>query len=347
MTAFVDEVRTQFGVEPICRVLTEHGVPIAPSTYYAAKARPVSARATRDAGLAQEIHRVFGDRDLGRGLAGARKVWHLLKRDPGVAARFGPVARCTVERLMREQGLQGMRRGPRKVRTTTPDPCAHRPPDLVNRDFHAAAPNRLWVVDFTYVPTWSGMAFTAFVTDVCSRRIVGWRTASRMPTELPLDALEMALWTRARNGEDVTGVIQHSDAGAQYTAIRYAERLADAGAVASIGSVGDSFDNALAESVIGLYKNECVKPDGPFRTVDDLELATLSWVHWFNTSRLHSSIGYLTPVEFEEQHYRQINSQPQPLPGELALHQTRGDSALGQVFADELVAVLVRRALPR
>jgi putative transposase len=274
----------------------------------------------RDAGLGREIVRVFGDRELGRGLAGARKVWHLLKRDPDIATRFGPVARCTVERLMREQGLQGMRRGHKKIRTTVPDANTPRPPDLVQRDFTAAAPNRLWVVDFTYVPTWAGMAFTAFVSDVCSRRIVGWRTASRMPTELPLDALEMALWTRARNGEDVTGVIQHSDAGAQYTAIRYAERLADAGAIASIGSVGDSFDNALAESVIGLYKNECVKPDGPFRTVDDLELATLSWVHWFNTSRLHSSIGYRTPVEAENDYYAQINSEQQPLIGELALH---------------------------
>ena len=293
---------------------------IAPSTYYAAKSRSPSARAVRDSGLGEEIWRVFHDRDLGRGLAGARKVRHLLKRDATIEARFGPVARCTVERLMRDMGLQGMRRGPRRVRTTIPDPAAPRPSDLVNRDFHAEAPNRLWVVDFTYVPTWSGMAFTAFVSDVCSRRIVGWRTATRMPTELPLDALEMALWTRARNGEDVTGVIQHSDAGSQYTAIRYTERLAEAGVIASIGTVGDSYDNALAESVIGLYKNECVKHDGPFRTVDDLELATLSWVHWFNTARLHSSIDYLTPVEFEEQYYRQINPQPQPQPGELALH---------------------------
>lgn len=320
MTAFIDIHKDAFGVEPICAVLSEHGVKIAPSTYYASRVRPPSARTVRDTGLGEEIWRVFHDRDLGRGLAGARKVWHLLARDPSIAERFGPVARCTVERLMRQMGLQGARRGLRRVRTTMADASAARPADLVQRHFHAEAPNRLWVVDFTYVPTWSGMAFTAFVSDVCSRRIVGWRTASRMPTELPLDALEMALWTRARNGEDVTGVIQHSDAGAQYTAIRYAERLADAGAIASIGSVGDSYDNALAESVIGLYKNECVKPDGPFRTVDDLELATLSWVHWFNTARLHSSIGYATPVEFEAEYYRQINSQQQPLPGEPALH---------------------------
>ena len=325
MIAFIDEHRQEFGVEPICQVLREQGVGIAPSTYYAAKARPPSARTVRDEGLAQEIARVFHDRELGRGLAGARKVWHLLQRDPDIEARFGKVARCTVERLMREQGLQGMRRGGKKVRTTVADDCAQRPPDLVERDFTAEAPNRLWVVDFTYVPTWAGMAFTAFVTDVCSRRIVGWRTASRMPTELPLDALEMALWTRAREGRTdadgrLEGLIQHSDAGSQYVAFRYTERLTAAGAVASIGTVGDSFDNALAESVIGLYKNECVKHDGPFRTVDDLELATLSWVHWFNHQRLHSSIGYLTPVEFEEQYYRQNNPRPQPLSGELALH---------------------------
>lgn len=257
MTAFIDEVREEFGVEPICRVLTEHGVPIAPSTYYAVKSRPPSARSVRDEGLAQEIARVFGARELGRGLAGARKVWHLLKRDPDVEARFGPVARCTVERLMREQGLQGMRRGPKKVRTTTPDDSAARPPDLVKRDFTAEAPNRLWVVDFTYVPTWAGMGFTAFVSDVCSRRIVGWRTASRMPTELPLDALEMALWTRARNGEDVTGVIQHSDAGSQYTAIRYAERLADAGAIASIGTVGDSLLTGYSVTVEREIRSYC------------------------------------------------------------------------------------------
>ena len=193
-------------------------------------------------------------------------------------------------------------------------------PDHVKRDFHADRPNALWVVDFTYVPTWSGMAFTAFVTDVFSRRIVGWRTTDAMPTELPLDALEMALWVRDQAGQSVDGVIHHSDAGSQYTAIRYAERLADAGAVASIGTVGDSFDNALAETVIGLYKTECVKIDGPFRTVDELELATLSWVHWFNENRLHSALDYLTPLETEEKYYRENTSQTQPRPGELALH---------------------------
>lgn len=315
---FVDDHKARFGVEPICRVLCEHGVKIAPSGYYAAKTRPPSARAVRDAELTTAIRQVFDDREKGRGVAGARKVWHLLRRD-GVL-----VARCTVERLMRAARLQGARRGRRFV-TTRPDAAAMRPPDLVGRDFHASAPNRLWIVDFTYVPTWSGMAFTAFVSDVFSRRIVGWRTASSMPTQLPLDALEMALWTRARAGQcddqgRLDGLVHHSDAGSQYTAIRYAERLADAGAVASIGSVGDSYDNAMAESVIGLYKTECVRHDGPFRGVDDLELATLSWVHWFNTNRLHSALAYATPVEHEQDYYRQITSQQQPLPGEPALH---------------------------
>ncbi len=205
---FIDDHRDRFGVEPICRVLTEHAVGIAPSGYYAFKTRPASARAVADAELIVQIERVFWGRTLGRGISGARKVWRLLARE-GIV-----VARCTVERLMRQQGLRGIRRGKQFV-TTRPDSSASRPPDHVQRCFRADRPNELWVVDFTYVPTWSGMAFTAFVTDVYSRRIVGWRTMGRMPTELPLDALEMALWVRNRAGHDVTGVIQHSDAGAQ------------------------------------------------------------------------------------------------------------------------------------
>lgn len=313
MIAFIADHKDRFGVEPICRVLTEHGVKIAPSTYYAARTRPASARALRDAQLVEHIEQVFWDRSKGRGISGARKIWRLLARED-IA-----VARCTVERLMRQQGLRGIRRGKQFV-TTRPDDAAARPPDRVERQFTAAAPNQLWVVDFTYVPTWSGMAFTAFVTDVYSRRIVGWRTTNRMPTELPLDALEMALWVRDRAGQAVDGLIHHSDAGSQYTALRYSERLADVGALASIGSVGDSYDNAMAESVVGLYKNECVKIDGPFRTVDELELATLSWVHWFNENRLHSSIGYQTPLEAEQAYYRQNQPRRQPLPGELTLH---------------------------
>ncbi len=310
---FIDAHRDRFGVEPICRVLTEHEVKIAPSTYYAAKKRPASARAVCDEQLKDTITAVHADRLKGRGVAGARKVWHHLRRDDV------PVARCTVERLMRELGLRGVVRGKTFV-TTRPDAQASRPSDLVCRDFTAAAPNRLWVVDFTYISTWSGMVFTAFVTDVFSRRIVGWRTAASMPTELPLDALEMALWTRARIGESIDGLVHHSDAGSQYTSIRYAERLADAGALASIGTVGDSYDNAMAESTIGLYKTEMVRREGPWRGVDDLEYATLNWVHWFNTNRLHSAIGYLPPIEYEQQYYRQTNPQQQTPLGELALH---------------------------
>ncbi len=289
---FIDAHRDRFGVEPICRVLTEHDCKIASSTYYAAKTRPASARSISDEALLIEIVRVHSDPTIGRGLYGCRKVWHQLRREGH------PVARCTVERLMRTSGLRGVSRGKRFV-TTRPDPAATRPPDLVERDFTATAPNRLWVVDFTYVPTWSGLVFTAFVSDVFSRRIVGWRTAASMPTELPLDALEMALWTRTRTGQGVGGLVHHSDAGSQYTSIRYANRLLDAGALASIGTVGDSYDNAMAESTIGLYKTELVHHEGPWRGVDDLELATLGWVHWFNETRLHSSIGHVPPVEFE------------------------------------------------
>ena len=239
--------------------------------------------------------RVHSDRDAGRGLYGARKVWHHLRREGH------QVPRCQVERLMRQAGLRGVRRG-RQFITTRTDEKAARPPDLVDRDFTATAPNRLWLVDFTYVATWSGMKFTAFVSDAYSRRIIGWRTANSMPTDLPLDALEMALWTRA--GKPLDGLVHHSDAGSQYTSIRYTDRLAEAGALASIGSVGDSYDNAQAESLIGLYKTECIHHEGPWRGCDDLELATLSWVHWFNETRLHSSIGHVPPVEYETAYYR-------------------------------------------
>ena len=216
---------------------------------------------------------------------------------------------------MREAGLAGVRRGARR-RTTIADLTALRPGDLVDRVFQADRPNRLWVVDFTYASTWQQTAYTAFVIDVFSRRIVGWRVASSMPAELPLDALEMALHTRARAGQSVAGVVHHSDAGAQYLAIRYTERLADAEALPSIGSVGDSYDNALAESTIGLYKTECVNFEGPWHTVEELELATLLWVDWYNTSRLHGSIGDIPPIEYEQNYQQQHdNARQQPLPG--------------------------------
>lgn len=313
VVAFIDEHKQAFGVEPICRVLCAHGVKIAPSTYYAHHARPPAPRTIRDQALGDAIERIYRDRQLGRALAGVRKMWRLLRRDREVSKQFGPIARCTVARLMRARGLAGVRRGKPPITTRPRKAVSERASDLVKRHFQAAKPNQLWVVDLTYVITWETMAFTAFVTDVYSRRIVGWRTATRMPTELPLDALEMALWIRARAGHTdphgrLDGLVHHSDAGSQYTALRYVERLADAGALASIGTVGDSYDNALAESTNGLYKAECVYHDGPFRTVQQLEFATADWVAWFNTARLHSSINYLTPIEFEAAYYTALAS---------------------------------------
>jgi putative transposase len=318
---FIEVHKARFGVEPICRVLTGHGVKIAPSTFYAARGRPPCARARHDAVVLEHVRRVHQSPMIGRRLYGSRKVFRELERERcrGEHAELGHVPRCQVERLMRVNGLRGVRRGRRFI-TTRPDTKASRAEDRVNRRFRTEAPNRLWVVDFTYVATWAGTVFSAFVIDVYSRRIVGWRTAPTMPTALPLDALEMALWTRAQADELVNGLIHHSDAGSQYTSILYTERLADAGAVASIGSVGDSFDNALAESTIGLYKTECIHHEGPWRGVDDVELATLNWVWWFNNIRLHSAIGYIPPVEHEHAYYRHNNPQPQPCLGEPALH---------------------------
>jgi putative transposase len=271
-----------FGVEPICTVLE-----IAPSTYYAAKQRRPCARRLRDAELTVEIHRVF---DANYQVYGARKVWRQLNRE-GIT-----VARCTVERLMARAGLAGRVRG-RKRRTTIPADVAARPGDLVERKFRATAPNQLWIADITYVATWAGFAYTAFVTDVFSRRIIGWRTSTTLRADLALDALEMALWTRSSN--DLTGLVHHSDRGVQYLSIRYSERLALEGAVTSVGSRGDSYDNAMAESVNAFYKAELITMQGPWRNVDDVELATLSWVHWWNTRRLLAPIGNIPPVEFE------------------------------------------------
>lgn len=309
MSAFIDAHADRFGVEPICRVPTEHGCPIAPSTYYAARRRPPSARARRDAELLVDIEWVHAGSG---GRYGARKVYHQLRRDGA------PVARCTVERLLRARGLTGVRRG-RGVRTTRPDAAAARPSDLVHRDFTAPAPNRLWVVDFTYVATWTGFVYVAVAIDVFSRMIVGWRVARTMRTELPLDALDMALWHRGRAGQDVTALVHHSDAGSQYTSIRYTQRLLDTGLRASVGSVGDSYDNALAESVIGLYKAELVYWDGPWKGADDLELATLTWVDWFNRTRLHSALGHRPPAEVEAEYYRHNQPAEQPLAGQPTL----------------------------
>jgi putative transposase len=301
---FIDDHKNRFGVEPVCRVLKDHGVKIAPSTYYAAKKRSVSARTISDAHWEETIEAVFNDRLKGRRVAGYRKMHVYMLRDGH------QISRRTTARIMRKLGLKGAVRGGYKVVTTTPDKTATRPPDLVNRDFTAPAPNRLWLVDFTYVPTWEGTGFTAFVEDVYAHRIVGWRTYPRMPVELTLDALEMALWIRDRDGFNVTGLIHHSDAGSQYTAIRYAARLQEIGARASIGSVGDSYDNAMAESVIGLYKTECVALDGPFKTITQLELATCDWVDYYNNHRVHSSIGMTTPVEYEMDYHQTQHNQP-------------------------------------
>ena len=290
----VDGLR--WGVEPICAVLSEQGTPIAPSTYYDRRHHQPSRRALRDEQLKEDINRIHQDN---YGVYGARKVWLTLNRE-GI-----PVARCTVERLMRELGLAGARRGATR-RTTIADPAAARPADLVERQFTSRRPDATWVADFTYVATWSGTVYVAFVLDAFSRRILGWRAATSMRTELVLDALEMAIWARGRQGvTDLTGLVHHSDAGSQYTSIAFTQRLAEAGIAPSVGSVGDALDNALAETEIGLFKTELIHHRGPWRGLDDVELATLEWVDWHNHRRLHSACHDLTPAEYELIHYGQ------------------------------------------
>jgi putative transposase len=263
-----------------------------------------------DEQLKSEIVRVH---EANLGVYGVRKVWRQLNRE-GI-----PVARCRVERLMRQLGLAGAVRG-RVRRTTVSGEVAARPGDLVERDFTAPAPNRLWVADLTYVATWSGFVYVAFVMDVYSRRIVGWRASTSLRADLALDALEQGLWTRARDARDVTGLVHHSDRGVQYLAIRYTERLDAAGAVRSVGSKGDSFDNAAAESLIGLYKTELIRRHGPWRGLDDVELATLEYVEWFNHRRLHGACGDIPPVEYEDNHYRSIAGLTEDIPAEPSLH---------------------------
>ena len=281
MIAYIDAHKDRFGVEPICALL-----PIAPSTYHDAERRPPSARRIRDEELKAGIVRVHVENF---GVYGARKIWRQLRRE-GIG-----VARCTVERLMRELGLEGVRRGKTR-RTTTPDEAIPRPADLVERNFSATRPNELWVADLTYVATWTGFVYVALVVDVFSRFIVGWQSSRSLRTDLAIDALEMAIWRR-RGGLD--GLIHHSDRGSQYLSIRYTERLAEAGAVTSVGSRGDSYDNALAETIIGLYKTELIRRRCPWKGIDDVEYGTLEWVDWFNHRRLLEPIGDVPPAEFE------------------------------------------------
>lgn len=296
MVAFIDAHRDLYGVEPICRQL-----PIAPSMYYEHKARQADPgrrppRLRRDEALIPEICRV---REENFDVYGARKVWRQLRREDFV------VARCTVERLMRSLGLQGVVRG-RKCRTTIGEESAERPLDRVNRQFVATRPNQLWVADFTYVATWSGFVYAAFVIDVFARRIIGWRVARSMSAGLVLDALEQAIWSRS----GIDGVVHHSDRGSQYLSIRYSERLAEAGAQPSVGSVGDSYDNALAETIIGLYKAELIHHRGPWRNIDAVEYATLEWVDWFNNRRLLEPIGNVPPAEFEATYHQSTGQLP-------------------------------------
>jgi putative transposase len=301
---FIDEHKDRrsgqlrWGIEPIAQVLG-----VAPSTYHAAKKRPPSARAVRDDELRPRILRVWEEN---LAVYGADKVWDQLNKDGA------EVARCTVERLMRDMGIQGCRRGRVWVRTTDSDDRLERPADLVERQFRAPAPNRLWVADLTYVKTHSGWVYLAFIIDVFSRMVVGWQASRSLRSDLAIDALEMAVFNRRRGGADLSQLTHHSDRGVQYLSVRYSQRLADNHIVASVGSKGDSFDNAMAESFNGLYKWELIYPKGPWRGLDDVEFATLTYVDWFNQRRLHGEIepgpGFTTPAAFEAAYYRQTVS---------------------------------------
>ena len=293
---YIDAHREAFGVEPICAVLREidpENWTVSPSTCWAAKVRGLSARAVQDA---ERVPRLIGLWEHNFEVYGVRKLWKAARRD-GI-----DIGRDQTARLMRVAGIEGVTRS-RTVRTTRPDSSAARHPDLVKRDFTASRPNELWVTDLTYVPTWAGIAYVCFIIDVFARMIVGWRVASHMRTEMVLDAIEMARWAR---GTSIEGLRCHSDAGSQFTSIRYGERLAEIGAVPSIGTVGDSYDNALAETVNGYYKTELIRgpaQTGPWREVEDVELRTLTWVGWHNNERLHSYCGDIPPAEFEAAFY--------------------------------------------
>ena len=296
MMDFIEESREAFGVEPICKALQ-----FAPSTYYDRRAivrdpERASRRAKSDAAMSSRIDGAWEDN---RKLYGARKIWHVLRRDGQ------DVARCTVERLMRALGIRGVVRGKRVV-TTNPDTSLPCPDDKVNRLFKADRPNKLWVSDFTYVPTWSGTVYVAFVIDVFARRIVGWRVSTSMTTKFVLDALDQAIWQRKTL--DNTSLVHHSDRGSQYLSIKYTERLAQAEIDLSVGTVGDAYDNALAECVIGLFKTEVINQIGPWKSMREVEWETLKWVDWYNNRRLLGSIGYITPAEAEEAFYANLNT---------------------------------------
>jgi len=300
MVQFIDLHRGEYGVEPICAVL-----PIAPSTYYEAKARERDAsrrpaRAQRDARLLPEIRRVW---EATRRRYGAKKVWKALLRE-GVR-----VARCTVARLFKAMGLRGILRGRRRRWAIVAEAQAERPLDLVQRNFTATRPNQLWVADFTYVATWRGFVYVAFVTDAFSRRIVGWRATTTLRTDLTLDALEQALYDRDLDGP----LVHHSDRGSQYLSIRYTDRLLAARADLSVGSRGDAHDNALAESINSLYKAEVIYHEGPWKGLEDVEYATLEWVAWYNAQRLMEPIGYVPPAEYEEHYHRAVADHSAPV----------------------------------
>ena len=286
---YIDAHKDQFGVEPICKDLQ-----VAPSTYYAHRSRPPSARSVSDAATTRVIEEVHA---ANYGVYGITKVHAELRR------QGHRVARCTVHRLMRAAGLRGISRA-KGPRTTIPGQGPDSRPYLVDRNFTATAPDQLWVADITYCRTFTGWVYAAFVTDVYSRRVVGWQLSKSLRTDLALDALEMGIWTRQREGRDVTGLTHHSDKGVQYVAVRYTQRLAEAGAVASVGSTGDSYDNALAEAFNSLFKAELVRNRGPWKSIDDLEIAVAEYVDWFNHRRLHGEIGLIPPAELEDTYYR-------------------------------------------
>ena len=315
---YIERYKDVFGVEPICTTLTSADVPIAPSTFYAARTRAPSARAVRDEELKPVIARVHQEN---YSVYGIRKMHAQLNREQ-VLAGCQAVARCTTQRLMKDLGLRGISRA-KGPRTTVPGTGPDTRKDLVKRAFTADRPDQLWVADITYVRTFSGWVYAAFVLDVYSRRVVGWQLSTSLRTDLALDALNMGLWTRAHDGHDTTALVHHSDRGVQYVAIRYTERLAEAGAVASVGSKGDSYDNAMAEAFNSLFKAELVRNRGPWKSIDDLEIAAAEYIDWFNFRRLHGEIGLVPPVEYETTYGSTTLPRAARSAGVGSLHQTR------------------------